>query len=102
MMQVDALPFVHSLAQSELASDRALFVRIYRDLVAELSRRRENAPESWTADLQACLARAQANERELYLTELAKTYLTSERRHSPRREAAAGESVEAVLGQGSL
>lgn len=92
MFEVEALPFVHSLALSERPAERALFVRVYRDLAAEL-RRGEAAPAGWAADLQLCLDRAGPREREHYATELARGV-----RAAPA--AVAPEDVEAILSQG--
>jgi hypothetical protein len=103
---VEALPLVHSFAVSDEASQRAVFLRIYLDLLAEQARGRERLPEDWFEALQACLAKAAPPERDLYLAELAKAYLFRESRRAaaPRPSApttttaqVAGEEIEAVL-----
>jgi hypothetical protein len=70
---VEAFPLVHSFALSEEESARAVFVRVYLDLLAE--RGGERPAQDWLDALQACLAKAGDRERDLYLAELAKAYL---------------------------
>jgi len=82
---VEALPLVQSFALSDEASQRAVFLRVYLDLLAEQARGREPLPEDWFEALQTCLAKAGARERELYLAELAKAYLFREARRGAAR-----------------
>ena len=106
MFGVEALPLVHSFALSDEAGQRAVFLRVYLDLLAEHARGHEHLPEDWFEALQACLAKAAPRERDLYLAELAKAYLFHEARRggAPRPAApptakphVATEEVEAIL-----
>ena len=111
MFAVEALPLVHSFALSDEASQRAVFLRVYLDVLAEQARGRERLPEDWFEALQACLARSGARERDFYLAELAKAYLYREARRGsfPRPPdappaavpaRATGEEIDAVLRRG--
>ena len=106
MFGVEALPLVHSFALSDEASQRAVFLRVYLDLLAEQARGRGRLPEDWFEALQACLTKALPRERDLYLAELAKAYLFREARRGaePRPSAPAAtpatlanEEIEAIL-----
>ena len=109
MYGVAALPLIHSYAHSGAPADRAVFVRVYLDLLAESSRRREAIPEDWLADLQICLARAEAGERDVYLAELAKAHAPGARAPDPEARAAEDsraratrEEIDSLLRDGPL
>ena len=108
MYGVAALPLVHSYAHSVACADRAVFMRVYLDMLAESVTQAEAVPRDWLADLQACLALSAPAERDVYLAELAHAL-------APRAPAPAGktrlvedyaratrEDIDALLREGSL
>jgi hypothetical protein len=103
---VEALPLVHSFALSDVESARAVFVRVYLDLIAERSA--ERPPQDWFDALQACLAKAGPRERDLYLAELAKAYLERDasRVAQPMAKtspaAVTGEDIDGIIRRGRL
>ncbi len=103
MCGIEALPLVHAFSQSDVASERSLFVRVYLDLVA--ARHGGAAPQDWSAAWSACLAKADATERELYLAELAQRQApipptTAE--HEKRFALATREEIDAIVAKGDL
>jgi hypothetical protein len=68
---IEALPLVNSFARSDDADERAVFARVYLDLVADGLRRDAAPPQDWREALQACLSHAGEAERDAYLAALA-------------------------------
>lgn len=109
---VAALPLIHSYAHSDSPAERAVFVRIYLDMLAESLARAETAPPDWLADLQACLAGSEPAERDAYLAELARAQvvcppapLRKSRRLQDFSEdfsRATREDIDALLREGAL
>ncbi len=67
MFGVEALPLVHAFARSHRPEERAIFARVYRDLLAA----GEAPTPDWRAAFEACLAKASPAERGQYLAAIA-------------------------------
>jgi hypothetical protein len=77
-----ALPFLSLLSQSERASDRTSFVRVFSDYAAFARERRHAVPEDWLQALQRCLDIARPEERGAHLAVLAPFDTLIEGRHA--------------------
>ena len=78
---------------------RALFVRVYLDLLTERARGHATVPQDWGDALQACLEKAEARERDLYLADLAEVLgRPAERRPPPVPR----DEIDGVVAHGRL
>ena len=103
MSGIEALPLVHAFARSDIAGERALFVRVYLDLVAERARRGEAAPDDWGGAWRTCLEKAAQGERDQYVAELAKRQAPSQPAVGEKALASATrEEIDAILARDDL
>ncbi len=106
MFGVEALPLVHAFSRSENPAERAVFFRVYLDLIAERARCNASVPRDWSDALQACLEKASPIECEGYLAHLDKVY--PDRRAAAQKAAATRigfatrDDIDVILGQGGL
>jgi hypothetical protein len=97
---VQALPLVHGFARSDQPEQRALFVRVYLDLLAERARGHATVPQDWGDALQACLEKAAERERDGYLSDLAK--VLGHPAGDSRPALASADAIDDVVAHGRL
>lgn len=100
MSGVKALPLVHGFARSDDPDQRALFVRVYLDLLAERARGHATVPQDWGDALQACLENAGERERDGYLSDLAK--VLGHRAGDSHPALASADDIDEVVTHGRL
>src|SRR6202044_249088 len=94
-----ALPFLSLLSQSERASDRTSFVRVFSDYAAFARDRRRAVPEDWLQALRRCLDISRPEERSEHLAVLAPFETLIEERHVAVAARPISASREIPFGQ---